>query len=334
MKKLICILLSVLMILPLTACNNDIGDQSVETSDPDLRTAIRIAGMKGPTSIGLSYLLEKDEKGESYNDYEFTLAGTADEITPKLIKGELDMACVPANLASVLYNKSKGQIKVLAVNTLGVLYIVSKNENITSWTDLKGKTIIATGKGTTPEYTLRHILSKNGIDPDKDITLDFKTEATEVVAQMKKSENAIALLPQPYVTVALSQVEGLKISLDLNQEWKRLNNGKGIVTGVLVGYADFVDNNKLAVNKMLEEYKASIESVNTDAKATSVLVEKFGIFDKAAVIEKAIPYCNISYIDGNEMIEPISEYLATLYDQNPQSIGGKMPDSSFYYVAE
>ncbi len=334
MKKFVCILLSLCLSLLFFGCNNQGGDVSVEVEDPDMRYPIAIAGMKGPTSIGLANMLKASEENKTFNRYDFTLAGTADEITPKLIKGELEVACVPANLASVLYNKTQGGIKILAVNTLGVLYIVDKNENITSWEDLKGKTLIATGKGTTPEYTLRYILSKNGIDPDKDITLDFKTEATEVVAQMKKSESAIALLPQPYVTVALSQVEGLKIALDLNKEWERLNNGNGIITGVLVANAQFVNDNTFIVSKMLEEYKASMEKVNSDVKATSLLVEEFGIFDKAEVIEKAIPYCNISYIDGEDMIEPVSKYLATLYDQNPQSVGGKMPDISFYYVAE
>ena len=352
MKRLIALFLSAIMFLfAFASCaeetdtSSELSDASSaassdasgvtdgESSNTEEKTVIRVAGMKGPTSIGLVGVMEKDEKGESVNDYEFTVAGAADEINPLLIKGELDIAAVPANVASVLFNNTEGEIKLLAVNTLGVLYIVTKGEDITSVADLKGKTIIATGKGTTPEYTLRYILSENGIDPDKDVTLDFKTEATEVVSAMVQSESAVAMLPQPYVTVAAGKVEGLETVIDLNEEWEKLNENSGIVTGVLVVRKAFAEENPDAVKDFLEEYQASVKSVNEDVKASAQLVEKFGIF-AADVAEKAIPKCNITFISGEDMKEPVNTYLGVLYEQNAKSVGGKLPDDSFFYIAE
>ncbi len=345
MKKFIALFLAVFIAaLAFTACAvdesdasseaaNDSSDVSLEQSMTDEKVSVRLAGMKGPTSIGLVGILENDANGEASNDYEFTLAGAADEITPLLIQGKLDIAAVPANLASVLYNKTEGKVKLLAVNNLGVLYIVAKGESIDSIDDLKGKTIYATGKGTTPEYSLRNVLSKNGIDPDNDVTLDFKAEATEVVAAISKAENAIAMLPQPYVTVACNKVEGLEVVLDLNEEWGKVSDGS-IVTGVIVVREEFAKANPDAVKKFLWEYEASIKAVNEDAAAAAKLVVKHGIFDNEGVIAKAIPACNIKYIAGEDLKKPVGDYLAVLFAQNSQSVGGKLPQDDFYYIAE
>ena len=340
-RSFLALFLSVLVVaIGFTACANDssvelpIVSSPVSNGDDNTvaeKVTVKLAGMKGPTSIGLVGILEKDANGEAKNDYEFTLAGAADEITPLLIQGKLDIAAVPANLASVLYNKTEGKIKLLAVNNLGVLYIVAKGEQVDSVADLKGKTIYATGKGTTPEYTLRNILSKNGIDPDNDVTIEFKAEATEVVAAISSSENAIAMLPQPYVTVACNKVEGLEIVLDLNEEWCRVNDGN-VVTGVIVVREEFAKQNPEAVTKFLEEYRASISAVNDDAAAAAALVVKHGIFDNEAVIAKAIPKCNITYIAGKELKAPVGSYLSVLFEQNPQSVGGKLPADDFYYI--
>lgn len=349
MKRLIALFLTAfLLALALAGCANNVTNESTpessaeesaqsqvsEESKQAEKVTVRIAGMKGPTSIGLVGILEDNANGTASNKYEFTLAGAADEITPKLIKGELDIAAVPANLASVLYNNTQGKIKLLAVNNLGVLYIVAKNETVASVADLRGKTILATGKGTTPEYTLRHILKQNGIDPDTEVTLDFKSEATEVVAAMSQSESAVAMLPQPYVTVASNKIEGLQTVLDLNEEWKKLDPNSNIVTGVIVVRDDFAKENPEAVKAFLAEYKNSIEDVNADATTAAQLVVKHGVFDNEAVIAKAIPFCNLKYIAGGELKAAVSAYLGVLYEQNAKSVGGKLPEDDFYYTAE
>lgn len=292
---------------------------------------MRIAGMTGPTSMGMAKLMESAEAGNAKNNYIFTIAGSADEITPKLIKGELDVAAVPANLASVLYNNTDKKVRLLAVNTLGVLYIVEKGNEIDKFTDLKGKTIYATGKGSVPEYNLRYLLSQNGIDPDKDITIEWKSEPNEVVALLKNSEKGVAMLPQPYVTIAGSQVEGLRTAVDLTEEWDKLGNDSSLITGVVIARSDFVDKYPGQIAAFLDEYRLSVEYVNANVDEAAQLIEKFGIF-KAAVAKQALPYCNIVFIEGEEMKTAVSGYLSVLFEQNPKAVGGNLPDEGFYFA--
>ena len=295
--------------------------------------AIKVAGLKGPTSMGLVKVMEDSEKGESANRYEFTLAGSADEVTPKLVKGELDIAAVPANLASVLYNSTEGAVRLLAVNNLGVLYIVEKGESVSKIADLKGKTVYATGKGSTPEYALRYILQKNGIDPDRDLTIEFKSEPAEIAALLSSQNEGIAMLPQPYVAVAQSQNEGLRIAVDLNRAWDETGGGSHLVTGVIVARKDFIDKHPEAADRFIEEYRKSVEWVLADNEAAAQLIEKYGIV-KAQVAVKALPYCNLTCITGDDMKAPVEGYLRSLYEQNPQAVGGKLPDADFYYISD
>lgn len=322
MKKYLLITLSLILSVSLASLAGCAKPASSET--------VRIAGMTGPTSIGLVSLLENNENGSSENNYEFTLAGSADEITPKLIRGELDMAAVPANLASVLYNNTEGQIEVLAVNTLGVLYLTERGESISSWADLAGRTILATGKGSTPEYTLRYLLSANGIDPDRDVALDFRSEPAEVVSLMAQDKDAVAMLPEPYVTVARGKLADLKVALSLTAEWDKLNHESQLITGVLVVRRDFAEAHPETVRTFLAEYEASISYAVNHVDEAASLCEKFGIV-KEAVAKTAIPNCNLTYLAGDEMKGALSGYLEVLYAQNPKAVGGKLPESDFYY---
>ena len=348
MKKFTAILLVlVLCFAAFAACSADEEGQSgtssavsgdaasaagSEASEAESVVQMRIGGLTGPTSMGLVKLMEDAEAAEGTPKYSFTVEATADMITPLLVKGDLDMAAVPANLAAVLCANTKGKVQVLAINTLGVLYIVEKNAGVSSLADLKGKTVYATGKGSTPEYNLRYLLTQAGIDPDKDLTIEWKSEPNEVVALLKTGDSGVAMLPQPFVTVAETQVEGLNTVINLNDEWNKLDNGSMMVTGVLFARTEFVDSNKAAVDAFLEEYKASVEYINANAKEASPLVEKrIGV--KAAVAEKAVPKCNLTFISGAEMKTALSGYLSVLFEQNAASVGGEMPADNFYYGA-
>lgn len=322
MKKAISLILALaLLVMAFAGC-------AAQPKEEDV--TIRIGGLKGPTSMGLVKVMEDNENGAAANDYTFTIAGSADEVTPKLIQGELDIAAVPANLASVLYNNTDGAVQLLAVNTLGVIYIVEKGETIQSVADLAGKTIYATGKGSTPEYALRYILAENGIDPDQDVTIEWKSEPTEVVSTLAATDGGVAMLPQPFVTVAQGTVEGLRIAIDLTQAWDALENGSMLITGVLLVRRDFAEQHPQAIANFLKEYEASTKYVNENNADAAQLIEKFDIV-KAAVAEKALPYCNITYIAGADMKAPMDGYLKVLFDQNPASVGGTLPDSDFYY---
>ena len=280
-KKLLALCLTLALVLSLAACGKQ-EEQPPETTP----ASYRIAALKGPTAMGLVKLMQDAAGGsvESGHPYDFTLAGSADEVTPALIKGELDMACVPANLAAVLYGKTEGAVEVLAVNTLGVLYIVENGSAVQSIADLKGQTIVAAGKGSTPEYALRYLLSENGIDPDNDVTIDWKNEHSECVAALASNQATIALLPQPFVTVAQGQVEGLRVALDLSAEWDKLDNGSRLITSVLVARKVFADEHPAAVRTFLSEYAASTDYANANPAEAAVRVEKYGIV-KAAVAE-------------------------------------------------
>lgn len=304
----------------------DLSDQARSEVDQ-----IRVACLKGPTGIGLVHLMDQADQGKAQNPYVFSIHGSADEITPKLINGELDLAAVPANLASVLYNNTKGQVKVLAINTLGVNYLVETGTAISSLGDVRGKTIYASGKGSSPEFALRYLLAENGIDPDQDVTLEWKSEATEVVALLAQTPGMIAMLPQPYVAVAQGKVTGLNVAVDLNAVWKDLDNGSLMITGVLVGRKDFVEQYKSQVKTFLEEYEASTRLANESIPETAVLTEKYGIV-AAAAAEKAIPQCNITYLAGAEMKTALSGYLEVLKAQNAKSVGGQLPDDAFYFL--
>ena len=339
LKYLLALCLTIALVFSLAACGqkadetpNDAQDDQQTEQEEFTPANYSIAALKGPTAMGLVKLMKDSESGETTgNEYTFTLAGSADEVTPALLKGELDMACVPANLAAVLYNKTEGEIKVLAVNTLGVLYIVENGESVHSMADLKGKTIVAAGKGSTPEYALRYLLTENGIDPDNDVTIDWKSEHSECVAALASGQTSIALLPQPFVTVAQSKIEGLRMALDLNAEWDALDNGSALITGVIVARRAVVEENPAAVEAFLKDYAASVDWVNANTADAAALIGEYSIVD-AAVAEKALPYCNIVCLMGANLLEALPGYLEVLYNASPAAVGGEMPDNSFYFA--
>ena len=351
MKRLVSLLLAAAMSLALAACGasssgSSVAAGSAASSQPasssasseaaeTLSTAepVRIAGLKGPTTMGLVNLLPMMEAGETAIDYDLQLYGTADEIVPLLMKGELDMAAIPANLAATLYQKTEGQIQALAVNTLGVLYVVEKGDTVQSIQDLKGRTVLSTGKGTTPEYVLRYILTQNGIDPDKDLTIEYYSEATEVTAQMAVAEDAIAVLPPPYVTSAGMQDETLRVALDLTAEWEKVSDTQ-LITGLTVVRKEYAEAHPDVIEAFLAEYAQSVEAANTDVEGTAALCEAQGVVAKAAIAQKALPQCKIVCLTGEELKTNAEGYLQVLYDADPASVGGALPGADFYHGAE
>lgn len=302
---------------------------------------IRITALKGPTAMGMVKLMKESEGNiQNGSGYQFTIAASVDEVMPKLLQGETDIAAIPANLASVLYHNTEGQIQVLAVNTLGVLYIVDMDGSVQSAEDLKGRMIYASGKGATPEYGLQYILSANGIDSEKDLTIEWKSEHSECVSALAgfspegSESSAVALLPQPFVAAAQAKNEKIRIALDLTKEWDKLQeeeNGSAMITGVIVGRKEFIEENTEAVRRFMDAYKESVEYVNQHIEEASALIEEYNIIS-ADVAQKALPYCNIVFIEGEEMRDKLSGYLNVLAGQNPKSVGGSVPEDEFYYI--
>lgn len=306
-----------------------------ETTAAYTKQDINVAVMKGPTAIGMVSLMNDNENENAANNYTFTVAGSADEFTSQLIKGDIQIAALPCNAAATLYNKSNGKIQIAGINTLGVLYILQNGSSIEHVNDLKGKTIYATGKGTTPEYTLRYMLKSAGIDPDKDVNIEFKSEATEVAALMTNADDGtVAMLPQPYVSTVMQQNSNINIAIDVTAEWENhVKDNSTVVTGVIVVNKEYADKNPEAVKKFIEEYRESVEYVNNNVEQAAEFVEEFGIF-KADIAEMAIPYCNIILITGSEMKDKINAYLNVLYNENPDSVGGKLPGDDCFLMLD
>ena len=348
MKKILSLLLAFSLALSLAACGGSASSavsstavseaassaaaSEEETAAPLSATEpLRIAGLKGPTTMGLVNLLSMEQASTAAMDYDLQLYGAADEIVPLLIKGELDMAAIPANLAATLYQKTNGGIQAVAVNTLGVLYVVEQGDTVHSMADLKGRTILSTGKGTTPEYVLRYLLTSNGLDPDKDVDIQYYSEATEVTAQMASTQDAIAVLPQPYVTAAQMKDSSLRVVLDLTREWNKVCDTQ-LITGVTVVRTAYAEEHPEEVINFLKDYQKSVDAANDDLDGTAALCEEVGVVAKAAIAKKALPKCNIVYRIGDEMKADVNAYLQVLYDASPAAVGGKLPDATFYYT--
>ncbi|MBE5063563.1 PhnD/SsuA/transferrin family substrate-binding protein [Lachnospiraceae bacterium DSM 108991] len=337
MKKLSAILMACAMAVSmLTGCgsSNESQDNTKETEPVE----VNVTALKGPTAMGMVSLMDDVDNGKvDSENYKFTIAASIDEVTPAISQGETDIAAVPANVASVLYNKLEGGVQVLAVNTLGVLYIVENGDTVQSAADLKGKTIYASGKGATPEYALNYILQQNGLDPAADVTIEWKSEHSECVAALAQDPSGIAMLPQPFVTTAQMKNPDLRVALDLTEEWDKVQEDAqepgALLTGVVVVRTEFAKENPEAVSDFLERYKASVDFVNENVDEAAQLVGQYDIVT-AEVAQTAIPECNIVCITGDEMQEKLSGYLSVLNDQNPEAVGGKLPDDDFYYTGE
>ena len=325
-KKLAVFLAALLVATGLTAC----GQKEEVSSEPAVTA--KVAALKGPTSMGMVKMMA-DQKDAKEKNYEFTIGSSPDEIAPKFLKGEFDIVALPSNLASILYNKSQGKVQVLAINTLGILYLMENGDTVKSVGDLKGRTIYSSGKGAVPEYAFNYILKANGLNPDTDLRIEYKSEHTEALAALLNDKSSLAVLPQPFATVASLKNKGLRPALDLTKEWDKVSkNAKStMITGVVVVNKDFAAKYPEKIKKFMADYKASIDYTNTNVDDAAKLIEENNIVP-AAVAKKAIPQCNITYIDGSDMKDKLSGYLQVLFEANPKSIGGKMPADDFYYV--
>ncbi len=302
------------------------------SSAPAEKTTIKLATLKGPTGLGMLKLMSDNDAKTAANNYAFTLVASPDEIVSKISTGEIDVAAVPTNLAATLYNKTNGKIQIAAINTLGVLSLLTNDEKIKSVKDLKGKTIYSSGQGATPEYALNYILKQNGLEVGKDVNVKYVAEHAELATLMISGKVTTAVLPEPFVTQVMLKNKNLKIGLNITEEWNKVAGDKSVLTmGCLIVRKDFAEKNKAAFNAFLDEYKTSAAYTTSDVKQAAALSEKYGIMP-AAIAQKAIPNCNIVYIDGADLKAKIPDFLNVLFKANPKSVGGKLPGDDFYYT--
>ncbi len=342
MKKILALVLALCMIFALVSCGNDTAETTTDTTDTIDTTepgnsasdvTIRVTTLKGSTGMGMAKLMEDNETGTSANKYDFNIASSPEEARNALIAGTADIAALPVNLAAVLFNKGV-DISFVGINTLGVLYILENGNTIRSVEDLRGKTIYATGQGSTPQYILEYLLQKNNIDPETDVTIEYIAEHAELATKLATGDAAIGIIPEPNVTSALSAAATngnteLRIALDVTEEWDKFGEGK-LSQGCIVVSNKFKTENPEAYAAFLEEYAASAKYVTTEIDAAAELIAKFGIIPKAALAKKAIPNANICFIDGEDGISYMKSVLNVLYTANATSVGGKLPTDEFY----
>ena len=342
MKKLLSLILALIMIMSMAACSNEPTvpeteepDEPAVSSEPENEpeepekpeftgAEVKVGMLKGPTGMGAAWLMDQSEQGLTLNSYEFTVAGAPDELTGQLIQGGLDIAALPTNAISSLYNKTEGKIVCLGVNTLGVLYILENGESISSIEDLDGKTILASGKGSTAESVLVHLIAKNGIGAD----IHFASEHTEAATLAMTGEYDIVMLPEPFVTNVIGKSENFRVALNLSEEWNNLT-GEVLTMGGIAVRKEFLEQNPEAVAEFVKDYGMSIEFTNANPSEAAALIEKYEIA-AAAVAEKAIPRCNIVWLYGEEYKTVLKNFLSVLHEGNPASVGGAMPGEDFY----
>ena len=340
LKKLLSAALAAALVLSLAACGKKdqpapSGSQSASQSGTTSQEVdfsgvkIRVAAMNGPTGMGMARLADQVRNDMLPYECDVTFSGSPDDVRAGLLSGELDIAAVPVNMAAALYNKTGGEILTLAANTLGVLYIVEKGDTVQSMADLAGKKILAAGQGSTPEYVINYLLEKNGLTDS--VEVEYVSEHAEAVTQMAAGNADLILVPEPFVTTALSKVEGARVALDLTQEWAKVSDAD-MVMGCLVVSKAFAEADPQALRHFMTQYAVSADYCTSHPAEAAVFIEEFGIMGSAALAEKAIPNCNIVCVTGREMVDMVTGMLTVLFDADPKSVGGSLPGEEMFWL--
>lgn len=314
MKKILALFLAAVMLIGMAACSKN----------EKTGVTVNIGVLKGPTGMGAAWLMDQNEQGLSANSYNFTIAGAPDVLTGQLISGDMDMAALPTNAISTLYNNTEGKITVLGVNALGVLYVLENGDRINSVADLEGKTILASGQGSTAEYVLNYILEQNGVSAE----IFWASEHSEAATLALSGEYDIVMLPEPFVTTVTTKSGSFRVALDLTREWEALGGGELTMGGIAVR-TEFLEAHPDAVKAFVKEYANSVAFTNAQPADAAKLIAKYEIAAEE-IAKNAIPRCNIVWLHGENYKAKLENFLGVVYEANPAGIGGKMPGDDFY----
>lgn len=336
MKRVLALALALVLVVGVFAgCGkgkgNEVNNGKV-SEDGKKGGNVRITAIAGPTGVGMANLMQKSADKKTTNTYTFDVVSDPTQAVAAITSGETDIAAVPTNLAATLYKKTEGKVRVLAVNTLGVLHILENGENVKSIKDLKGKTIYtdAKNKGANPEYILRYLLEQNGLKPDEDVHIEF---AADLDAAMASGEAKIALVPEPKASTYMMQNKSIRRALNVTEEWNKVSGEDcALMMGCVIARADFVEKNPDAIALFLEDYMTSIQAAKSNVETTATLCETYKIIPKAAVARQAIPNCGLVYVTANTMKTRLSAYLKVMFDYDPAVVGGALPKDDFYYA--
>ncbi len=349
MKKILALILALVAVFAFAACSdgnaNETTPEGTDTVAPsgdetnlpdevviDYDTEFNITVISGTTGMGFANMMTENNNGNGAFKYNFDIVTAADIASSAIISGSADIAAVPTNLAAVLYNKTNGGIKALAVNTLGVLYLIENGEGITDTSGLAGKTIYCCQQGANPEYITSYILEQNGYEVGKDVFLDFTYNAPDDLANaLIAGEVDLAVLPEPKVTTTLMKNDSLRVALNFTEEWEKVSGGQPLPQGCIIARNEFIEAHPNEVNAFLEEYKKSVDFVNESPEEASAMIAELKIIPNAQIALKAIPGCNIAYLDGEEMASAMSSFFTVLHSKNSKAVGGMLPDENIFY---
>lgn len=340
--RTLALTLALLLCLPLAACGNAADKVVTTTADSektdhkpaelDKELQIDIMVLSGTTGVGIAPMINDVKNGNAALNYNIEVASSADMINPGLIQGEVEIAALPTNVASVLYNKTGGKVMVAAVNTKGVLYLLENGETVKSFADLKGKTVYLPGQGSNPEFIFRYLVEKNGLVIGKDVMVDYTYGSPdELATAITSGLVSLAVLPEPKVTAIKSQNNAVRSALDFTAEWNKVSDGE-LVQGCIVVQKSFAEEHPAELAQFLKDYEASIQFVNNNIDEAATMIEAAGIIPKAPLAKKALPACNICFMTGEEMKTSLNSFFKVLFDMAPASIGGAMPDDGIYYL--
>ena len=326
-KQILSIMLIFLLTFSFAACAGGEHD-----TPPAEKVDVNVFVLTGPTGVGAVSMMQQAENGNGLENYHITAVSAPTEIVSKISNGEADIAAISTNLAAKLYQVTDGEVQILAVNTLGVLYVLTNaGPEVESLADLAGKTVYTTGKGANPEYIINYLLEKNGLDPEKDLTIEYKADGNELTAVWAQDPTAVIIAPQPAATAITLRYEGSSAALDLTEEWEKVSPDSALMMGCIIARKAFINENPDTISHFLTDYEASVRQTEIDPDQTAALCETYGIVAKAEIAKKALPACNICFITGEEMKSGLTGYLEVLLSQDPQSVGGKLPDEGFWY---
>ena len=338
LTRILALTLSLIMLLSFAACSPK-EDTSTDTTQaqtneaPDSELEIKIYALNGTTALGMAQLIDSVKKDTVTMNYDISLHASADAITGAIITGECAIAALPTNVAAKLFNKSEGKLQLLALNTLGVLYLLQNGENITSLSDLEGKTVYVPGAGSNPEYIIAALVASAGIE---NVTIDTTSYPSPDALQAAITTNkvSLAVLPEPKVTATTLNNQDVKVALDLTDEWEKVNGENTLVQGCLVVNTEFAKAHPAEIAKFLEDYKASVEFIKEGSDEAIQMIVDAEILPKAAMAKKALPNCNLCFIAGSDMKPVMNTFCEKIFNYDKTSIGGAMPTDSFYYVAD
>ena len=328
LKRIIALMLAAAMLFSFAACGENGGTPSDETTTDYVREVkTKVAVLNGPTGLGLAKLAA--DRSYAYEVEQFS---DPQEIVPLLTKGEVDIAALPVNLAANLYKKTNGGIKILAVNTLGVLYCLEKGKTIKDFAELKGKTIYATGQGSTPEYIINHVLTQKGLVPGKDVTIEYKTAHNELATLAIEGKVDFCILPEPFATKVLVQNSEYYKLIDFTKSWNE-ENEEQLVQGVVVARTDYINENPDIITEFMNFNEVSVNYLSANPESASVFLADNGYFESAEFAYTVLPFCNIVFMEGEEMKTAVKAMYEVLYAADPKSVGGSIPDDGIFYGA-